>query len=94
MRPAVTGRAVLVAPPVVRGQQVVERGEQVVVAAGAGLDDRDAGGGVRDEDVQQAVAAVRDVCRAVRGEVEHSLGAARAVGPGLGVHAPDRAIPG
>ena len=38
------------------GQQVAERGEQVVVAAGAGLQDRDAGRGVRDEQVQQAVA--------------------------------------
>ena len=67
------GAAVPVPPPVVGRQQVPERGEQVVVAAGAGLEDRDPGGGVRHEQVQQAVAAVRDVRRAVAGEVEDDL---------------------
>ena len=47
-------RAVPVPPPVVGRQQVAQGGQQVVVAAGAGLEDRQPGGGVRHPDVQQA----------------------------------------
>ena len=54
---AVAGAAVAVLPAVVGGQEGVQGGEEVVVAARAGLDDGDTGGGVRDEDVQQAVPA-------------------------------------
>jgi hypothetical protein len=46
MVPAVAGAAVPVLPAVVGGQQRVQRGEQVVVAARAGLDDGNAGRGV------------------------------------------------
>ena len=55
---AVAGRAVAVAvQPVLARQQSIERGEQVVVGAGADLDDDEARGRVRDEDRQEAVAA-------------------------------------
>ena len=56
---AVAGATVAVLPAVVGGQQGVQRGQEVVVAAGAGLENGDAGGGVRDEDVEEAVAAAR-----------------------------------
>lgn len=49
--------AVRVAPAVVGGQQVAEGGEQVLVASGAELKERDPGGGVGDEDMEQTVAA-------------------------------------
>ena len=88
------GGAVPVPPAVVRGEQVRERGEQVVVAAGAGLEDREAGGGVRDEEVEQAVAPVGHDVGAVAGQVEHAVGVAGAVAAGLGVHSPDRATSG
>lgn len=42
---------------VIARQQPFQRVEQVVVGSGAGLDDRDTGGGVWDEDVAQAVTA-------------------------------------
>lgn len=54
---AVAGTAVAVLPAVVRGEERVERGEQVVVTAGARFDDRDSGGGVGDEDIEEAVTA-------------------------------------
>ena len=54
--PAVAGAAVPVPPAVVGGQQVAQRGQQVGVAARAGLDHRQTGGGVRHPDVQQPVA--------------------------------------
>lgn len=54
---AVAGAAVAVLPAVVGGQEGVEGGEEVVVAAGARLDDGDPGRGVRDEDIEEAVAA-------------------------------------
>ena len=71
-------RAVPVPPAVVGRQQVLERREQVVVAAGAGLEDREAGGGVRHEDVQQAVLLVGDERRALPGQVVHDVAAAGA----------------
>ena len=56
---AVTGRAMAVAvPAIVARQQPVERGQQVVVRAGADLDDDEAGRGVRHEDRQQPVLGV------------------------------------
>ena len=67
VRAAVPGRAVPVPPAVVGRQQVRERREQVVVGPGPGLEDRDAGRRVRDEHVQQPVAAPVDVLGAVRG---------------------------
>ena len=72
--------AVAVPPAVVGRQQVAERGEQVVVAARTGLDDRDAGGRMRDEHVQQPVAAPGDEAGAVAGQVEDGLAGAGAVG--------------
>src|SRR4051794_38677033 len=57
MRPTMAARAVRVPPPVIRGQQIAERGEQVVVGPAAGLEDRDAGRRMRHEDVQQPVSA-------------------------------------
>ena len=57
MVPAVPGRTVAVAPPIVRRQYVVERAEKVVIRTGAGLDECDAGRGVRNEHMQQAVSA-------------------------------------
>lgn len=56
-----------------------EGGEEVVVAAGAGLQDGDAGGGVGDEDVEQSVAASGDVLQvvgAVAGQIGDGLAAA------------------
>ena len=53
---AVPRRAVPVPPPVVPGQQLAQRGQQVLVAAGARLEHRQPGGGVRHPHVQQPVA--------------------------------------
>lgn len=55
---AVAGGAVTVAPAVVGREEVVQGRQKVFVAASAGFQDGDAGSGVRNEDVQQAVAAV------------------------------------
>ena len=52
---AVAGRAVGVAVAIVARQQAFERVDEVVIGPGAGLDDRDTGGGVRHEHVAQAV---------------------------------------
>ena len=73
------GGAVPVPPAVVRGEQVRERGEQVVVAARARLDDGDAGRRVGDEQVEQAVTPVGHDVGAVAGQVEHAVGVAGAV---------------
>ena len=73
---AVPRRAVGVPVAVVTWQQAFERVDEVVVGPGAGLDDRHAGGGVRDEDVAQAVAAIRAERPHRIGQVD---GAARAV---------------
>ena len=61
--------------------------QQDVVAAGAGLKDGDARGRVRDEDVQEPVAAARDELGAVVRQVEDPLGVAGAVAERLGIHA-------
>lgn len=53
---AVARAAVAVLPAVVGGEQYVEGGQEVVVAARAGFEDGDTGGRVRYEDVEQAVA--------------------------------------
>lgn len=45
----------LMAPPVVGGQQLAQCGEQVGLAASAGLDHRKAGGRVRYPDMQQTI---------------------------------------
>lgn len=76
---AVARGAVAVLPAVVRGEEGVEGGEEVVVAAGARFDDGDACRGVRDEEVEEAVAAVGDLAQeglAVAGEVGDALGGA------------------
>jgi hypothetical protein len=59
-----------VPPAVVAGEQLVQLGQQVVVAAGAGLDQRDACGRVRHEDVQQSVGLLADELGALVGEVD------------------------
>ncbi len=51
MTPASTVRALL-------GQERVERGEQVLVRAGTGLEHRDTGRGVRHEHVQETVTGI------------------------------------
>jgi hypothetical protein len=83
----VAGGAVAVLPPSVRRKKVFQRGKEVVVGAGACLDDRDARRGVRHEDVQQPVAAFTDILRRVVGEVEHGSPGAGADGDHLAVHA-------
>ena len=71
---AVAARPVAVLPAVVGGQQVAQRREQVVVGAGVQLEDGDADGRVRDEDVEQPVtAAVGGEPAALAGDVEHDL---------------------
>ena len=79
-------RPVAVLPAVVGREQVAESGEQVVVGAGPGLEDRDPGRRVRDEQLQQAVALAGDERGAVTGQVQHGLGRAGAVVTGLGPH--------
>ena len=63
-------RTVRVAVAVVARQQSFEGVDEVVVAACAGLDDRDAGGGVRDEHVAQAVAVRRAERAHLVGEID------------------------
>ncbi|OKI14744.1 hypothetical protein A6A25_14900 [Saccharothrix sp. CB00851] len=75
----VTGGPVPVPPPPVRGQQFAQRGQQVVVAARAGLQHRQARGRVRHPDVQQPVAVhVGQEVLARAGEVVDDLGRAGA----------------
>ena len=52
-----------VAPPVICGKQVTQRRQEVVVGTGAGLDDRDPGCRVRDEQVQETVTALAGATR-------------------------------
>ena len=66
---AVPGRAVPVLPAAVAREQFVQCHQQILVAAGAGLEDRHARRRVRDEDRQQAVRLVPDELGAVAGEV-------------------------
>src|SRR4051812_33356259 len=73
---AVAGAAVAVLPAIVGGEEGMQGCEQVVVAAGTGLDERDAGCRVRDEDVEEAVTACGDLPQeglAVAGEVDDPL---------------------
>lgn len=73
---AVARGAVAVLPAVVGGEQGAQRGQEVVVAAGARFEDRDAGGGVWDEEVEEAVLAcrlLRQEGRDLTGEVEDPL---------------------
>jgi selenocysteine lyase/cysteine desulfurase len=79
MIPAVPGRTVPVLPAGVARQQPSQRGEQVVVAAGAGLDDRETGGGVWHPDMQQAITAIQKRL-ALLGDVPDNLAGA---GPDL-----------
>jgi hypothetical protein len=79
---AVTGRPVAMAiEPLIARQQAVERGQQVLVRAGAYLDDDQARGRVRDEDRQESVPTRGRVARepcAVGGQVDEP---ATATGP-------------
>ena len=71
-----TPRTVCVPPAVIGGQQVGQRGQQIVVAAGAELDHGYPGGGMRHEDMQQPVAASSGVggeLLALPGDVVHGL---------------------
>src|SRR4051812_49614954 len=73
---AVAGAAVAVLPAIVGGEEGMQGCEQVVVAAGTGLDERDAGCRVRDEDVEEAVTACGDLPQeglAVAGEIDDPL---------------------
>src|SRR5215831_6449703 len=75
-------------PPVIGGQQVRKRREQVGVAAGTKLEQRHARRGVRHEDMQQPVAATRSrpgELRALAGDVPHRL-------PPAGSHPNDLAL--
>jgi 2-hydroxychromene-2-carboxylate isomerase len=64
-----------VAPPAVGGQQLTQHGKQVSVAARAGLDHREARGGMGHPHVQKAVARTRlgEERAAFRGEVTYLL---------------------
>ena len=61
--------------------------QQVVVRAGTELEDRDAGGGVRDEHVQEAVAAALDEAAALAGQVVDDLARTGHDGEDGGLHA-------
>ena len=78
---AVARRPVTVAvPPILAWQEAVERVEQILVGAGADLDDHHARSRVRDEHRQQAVAIDRDVGHetgAVCGQVDEATPAPR-----------------
>ena len=56
---AVTGRAVAMAPALIPRQELVQRGESVVVGTGPQLQDRQARGGMGHEHGEQPVAACR-----------------------------------
>jgi hypothetical protein len=75
-----------VPPAVVGRQQVAQRGQQIVVAAGARLDDRDPRGRVRHEHLEQPVALAADELRTVASQVEDRLGPAGSVVALLGPH--------
>jgi hypothetical protein len=47
--------AVAVPPPVVARKQLAQGGQEVYVAAGSGLDDRQASSGMRNEHMEKAV---------------------------------------
>ena len=101
---AVAGRPVAMAvEPLVARQQPVERGQQVLVRAGADLDDDEARGRVRDEDRQQSVPTGGRVDRepgAVGGQVDEPAAAtgpdrelARVYGKMLRIASRSRPIP-
>jgi hypothetical protein len=82
-------RAAVPVPPAIIGrEQLAQRREQVVVAAGAGLEDGDACGRMRDEDVQQTVATTFDEGSGVARQVEDDLRVAGAIAARLRVHVP------
>jgi selenocysteine lyase/cysteine desulfurase len=66
---AVSRRAVPVPPVGIGRQQPAHGRDEIVVTAGPGLDDRDARGGVRHPDVQQAVTQAVDERLALAGDV-------------------------
>lgn len=79
--------AVAMLPPVVRWQQLLQRREQIVVAARAGFDDRDAGGGVWHEHVQQSALALGpDKRRTVSSDVKDEVAGAGVVHPRIAAH--------
>src|SRR5207247_1039186 len=83
-------------PAVVGGQQVGQGGQQVVVAARAELDQRQARGRVGHEDVQQAVAPTGGgggELGALAGDVPDRLAAPGADVDDLRLHAPDHRLP-
>jgi len=76
-------------PAVVAGEELLELGEQVVVASRTGLQDGDAGGRVRDEDLQQPVGLLLHEVRALVGQVHHHGDAAGTDGTQLRSHGGD-----
>ena len=86
------GASVTMPPAVVRRQEVTECRKQVVVAAGTGLEDGDAGGRMGHEHMEQAIAAGSGESFAVSGQVQHGLTVAGSIRPRFGIHGPDRAI--
>src|SRR5439155_1319798 len=96
VRPAVPAGPVRVPPVLVGGQQLGQGGQQVVVAARAELDQRDARGRVRYEDVQQAVAPAgggAGEVGAFAGDVPDRLAPAGTDVDDLRLHAPDHRLP-
>ena len=93
VRAAMAATAVPVSPPVVGGQQVGQRGQQVLVAARTGLEDRDAGGRVRHEHVEQSVVAAPHEAGHLVSQVQDDLVTSRVAGEGLRVHGPILARP-
>jgi hypothetical protein len=70
---AVPGRAVPVPPVCIGREQPAQGREQIVVAARAGLDDRQPGGGVWHPDVQQAVTRAGHEPLTLPGEIPDDL---------------------
>ena len=58
------------------GQEPVERLEEIIIGPGPELHDHDTRGGMRHEDVEQAVAVVRDEATAGIGQVGEAAPAA------------------
>src|ERR1700759_3445998 len=76
------------APAHVTRQQFLERAEQVVVAAGPGLDDREARGRVRHEHVEQPLVPPAQESFTGRGQIDHGGLAAGGYQDGLTAHTP------
>src|SRR5215217_238543 len=81
--------AVLMGPAVVAGQEPPQRLLKVILRAGAGLDQREAGGGMWREDVDQPVAERPAEALHGRGEIDDAL-SARIQGELGSLHALDR----